>query len=103
MQCTFFQYGLYQNDKFSVDGLRKYGRHLLEKKYKQYIPVYYEAVDKCLELTEKTITNDGPNNSRQCQIKPAFMSECIKSEMIWVRRTSIIDYNALIYVLKIFF
>lgn len=87
MQCTFFQYGLYQNHKFSVDGLKSYGRHLLEKKYEQYIPVYYEAVDKCLELVEKTITKElEDKNPRPCQLKPAFMYECIKSEIIGVSK-----------------
>lgn len=85
MECTFLQYGLYQNNEFSVDGLKKYGRHLLEKKYKQYIPVYYEAVEKCLELVEKTITIKAQQeNPRPCQLKPAFVYECIKSEIIGV-------------------
>lgn len=85
MECTFTQYGLYRGQEFSKDHLKKYGRNLLEKKYKHYVPVYYEAVDKCLKLVDKQITRkDQDEYIRPCELKPAFMYECIKSEMIEV-------------------
>lgn len=83
MECTFSKYGFYRDNAFSTDELKKYGKRLLETKYKQYIPVYYEAVDKCVKLADEKITKEFQEaNFRPCQIKPAFMYECIKSEMI---------------------